>query len=144
MTLSNACAHGVAGEPTAVRRIRGASCTISGTTLGLSCAVLTSDTKVLATSRTFDICAGSCPCSTHDLKSCARRSRSAPRRISVSWVGPMPTRTMESELGMLAAPRVLDLVERGFARSVGSDAGAWAADVVARCDQHHAVLGQVW
>jgi hypothetical protein len=80
----------------AVRRIRGASCTISGTTLGLSCAVMTSDTRVLATSRSVDICAGSCPCSTHDLKSWARRSRSAPRRISVSWVGPMPTRTMDS------------------------------------------------
>ena len=104
--------------------------------------MITSDTSVFATSFSADICAGSWPCSTHDRNSSDKRSRSAPRRISVSAVG-ADADPHDRQLGVLAAPRVQDLVERGLARAVGRDTGTRAADVVARRDQHHAVLGQM-
>lgn len=44
---------------------------------------------------------------------------------------------------MFTAPRVQDLVQRDLARAVSGDAGAGAADIVTRRDQHHTVLGQV-
>ena len=104
--------------------------------------MITSDTSVFATSFSADICAGSWPCSTHDRNSSDKRSRSAPRRISVSAVG-ADADPHDRQLGVLAAPRVQDLVERGLARAVGRDTGTRTADVVARRDQHHAVLGQM-
>ncbi len=76
--------------------IRGASCTTSGTTVGFSYAVVTSDTRVLATSRRADIRAGRAPWATHVATNWSSRSRSAPRRISVSSVGPTPTRISDS------------------------------------------------
>ena len=122
--------------------MRGDSCTISGTTLGFAWAVMTSDTSVLATSVKVDICAGSWPCSSHDRNSSDSRSRSAPRSISVSAVGPMPD-AHDREFRVFAAPRVQDLVQRGLARTVGGDAGPRTADVVTRRDQYHTVLGQM-
>ena len=122
--------------------MRGASCTTSGTTVGLACAMVSSDTNVPATWSRADIRAGSWAVFGPRLEQ-LRQEVAVGAAEDLGVLGGAHADPDDRQLRVLAAPRAQDLVEGRLAGVVGGHARTGAADVVARGDQHHAVVGEM-